>query len=637
MVSRLFTTCVVVCGLALLVVACGHNSDVTTPDLTADSHSVGITQHYNWGMYDVAINSETGEVEVLPLRTAELNANVVRFLQPPIAPINLVIILINIGESDFPDGLVTMDIVLRHPFPGMTFFRGFDVRGIILADGEVSSQYDPNLVFHGPEGTRLLNPDGYTRWWNQVEFTTFETIFGYTEGVRAKHEYDSTSTLNPYKLFAEGLEPAQPAYQLDPDTRFTFPAIDGAFARKYRMQFDATQIPIFRFKYSIDASWAPPDPAGHPKYPVESFPPNANCREPYTVMVKEYEEIPYYVDEWVSGGDLIFLLTVGFHQATGGNVLDLIEHVWLESPTLFDTPVDVRDTMEFVESLHDTQGTFRISLEDMMPDAIDGQQLMICVATPYTYEPNIPGDTSGFVWPDGALSAHRVVNVPITNLTPEGDYAYVYFIPDWCATMRTQCANDADNQRLLANIMSQNIDGYYNDFTHVQVWEGKTNTSGQSTAALQTTCSSLGYTFGRTTNDYFDAAGSRVIIAVLFSMGAMPPNPPFTQEEAQDIQEFIENGGILFFMCEASMYFNDEGLEELFGWLGMLMEYGGGATPEMENGYTTNITWHWLTEDVELYHYYTCGQWITEDPHVLTLIATEIDEKLILMYPLPLE
>ncbi|MFH1675447.1 MAG: hypothetical protein ABIC40_00375 [bacterium] len=90
-------------------------------------------------------------------------------------------------------------------------------------------------------------------------------------------------------------------------------------------------------------------------------------------------------------------------------------------------------------------------------------------------------------------------------------------------------------------------------------------------------------------------------------------------------------------MCEASMYLNDEGLEDLFGWLGMLMQYGGGATPEMNDGYTTNITWHWLTEDVDLYHYYTCGQWITDDPYVLTLVSTEYDEKLILMYPLPLE
>jgi hypothetical protein len=40
---------------------------------------------------------------------------------------------------------------------------------------------------------------------------------------------------------------------------------------------------------------------------------------------------------------------------------------------------------------------------------------------------------------------------------------------------------------------------------------------------------------------------------------------------------------------------------------------------------------------MERYHYYTCGEWITQDPHVLTLVATDYDEKAVLMYPLPLE
>jgi hypothetical protein len=273
----------------------------------------------------------------------------------------------------------------------------------------------------------------------------------------------------------------------------------------------------------------------------------------------------------------------------------------------------------------------------MSPSALEGQQMLIFVETPYTYKPNIQGDTSGFVYPNKPLAAHYLTTVPITNLTPEGDYAYCYFIPDWCATMRFQCANDADNQTLLKNIFTQNIEGYYNDFTHVQVWEGKTNTGGQDTSALQQTCSNLGYSFQRTYNQYFDATGSRVIIAVLFNMYDQPPTPPFTQDEANQMLSYIENGGLLFFMCEASQYFNDQGLAQLFDWLGMLMQYGGGATPEMTDGYTSNITWHFLTDNVDTYHYFTCGEWITQDPHVLCLIATEYDEKLVLMYPLPLE
>ena len=120
-------------------------------------------------------------------------------------------------------------------------------------------------------------------------------------------------------------------------------------------------------------------------------------------------------------------------------------------------------------------------------------------------------------------------------------------------------------------------------------------------------------------------------------MNDAAPNPPYTLDEANDMQEFIDNGGILFFMCEATQYFNANGYDQLFDWLGMLMQYGGGATPEMTDGWTSNITWHWITENVETYHYFTCGEWITQDPYVLTLIATEMDEKAVLMYPLPLE
>jgi len=90
-------------------------------------------------------------------------------------------------------------------------------------------------------------------------------------------------------------------------------------------------------------------------------------------------------------------------------------------------------------------------------------------------------------------------------------------------------------------------------------------------------------------------------------------------------------------MCEATSYFYVQGFDELFGWLGMLMEYGGGATPEFGDGFTENIIDHWLTINVDLYHYYSVGQWLTQDPYVLTVVQSEYDEKLILVYPLPLE
>jgi len=641
MYSRFTTACLVVSVVVLALIGCGKGSDVTGPPTTPLNHDADIaaTQHMNWGIWDISIDPETAEAEVIPDRTAEFNASVVRFLQPPICPVELVTVRVNVFESDIPNGLVTMDVGLRHPFPGMNQYRGFDVRGIVMSVADNTGKYDPSTRYYLPGQTELLNADGYTRWWNQAEFTSVETIFGYTEGHFAHGGFESNSTLNPFKVFAIGLEPTQPFYQLDWSTRCTFPVVEGTITRNYRMQFDPVGEPLFSFKYSVDASWSLPDPAYDPEYPIEAYDSMANCQEAYYVAVEEFTEIPYYVDEWVGGGNLDFLLTIGDWQATDGNVLDEISHVWIESPTLFDDPIDVRDTMEFIESTHGTQATYRIYLEDMMPADLKGQQLLITVesAWPDSFEPQIGGSGAAFDYPDSPLAAYEVVDVPITNLTPQGDYAYVYFLPDWCATMRSQCADDSENQLLIYNILRQNIEGYYNDFTHVQIWEGRSHTGYQSAESFIETCDSLGFSVARTTNTYFDAGESRAIVCVLWNMSGSPLDPPLTQEEATDMQEFIENGGILFFMCEATRYFNIQGMQEFFEWLGMLMEYGGGATPEMTDGYTSNITWHWLTDGMQQYHYYTCGEWITQDPHVLTLVATEYDEKAVLMYPLPLE
>ncbi|MCK4719447.1 hypothetical protein KAU08_02235 [bacterium] len=648
MFSRILLTFLIIIGLLFSLLACGRGSDVNTPAPITDSKltASSINERMLWGIWDITIDGITGDVDIVQSRTATFTANITRLIQPPAYPMSLLQVIMNIPESDIHAGKLVFDLGLSHPLLNDLRFRAFDCRGIIMAMGGNVGIYDPSVFYPTSSQTHMINPDGHSRWWNQIEFTTYETIFGYTEGVLAHKNFTSTSTLNPYKLHTPSLEPAQPVYQMNLDDRATFPVSTLPLFRTYKMQFDISSFPVFGFKYCFDVSWALPDESYYPIFPVEAYPPEANCQEAYYLRIEEFEEIPYYVDEWVGGGDLQFLLTIGDWQAMGGNVLNEISHVWIESPTLFGIPIDVRDTMEFVESTHDTMATYRIYIEDMLPSALEGQQILITVesADPDTYAPQI-GGPGPWIYPDSPLAAYYFADVPVTNLTPDGDYAYVYFVPDWCATMRTQCTenqqgdpNTSGNQPLIANMMKQNIDGYYNDYTHVQVWEGKFGgTAGQSSAALQHTCTSLGYSFARTYNPYFDPANSRVVLVIGLSIPLGPPDPPFTNEEAIDMKEFIENGGILIFMCEASTYFWVQGFDELFDWLGMLMQYGGGATPEFGNGFTENITWHWMTDGIELYHYYSVGQWLTEDPHVLTLVETEFDEKLILIYPLPLE
>jgi len=631
-------------AIFVFLTACSQGSNVSTPTTTIDPVTAesSLDHEVLFGIWDISIDPDTYEAEIVQSRTASFTANITRLIQPPAYPVNLVSVTVNVPESDLLNGKLVFDLGLSHPLLNNFGFRAFDCRGIIMSSGNMVGLHDPTMHYPSSTQTHMINPDGYTRWWNQSEFTTVNTLFGYTEGAYANHAFVSKSTLNPYKLHTPSLSPGQPIYQMDLSQRATFPVSTAPLVRTYKMQFDITQTPKFAFKYAFSASWSLPNPAYAPNYPIEAFDKDANCHEAYYVHVDEYEEIPYYVDQYVGGGDLKFLLTIGDWQATGGNVKNEISHVWIESPTLFSPPVDVKNTMEFVESTHATMATYRIFLEDMLPTGLEGQQLLITVesANPVNYAGPVP-----YVYPAAPLAAFCLTDVPITNLQPEGEYAYVYFIPDWCATMRDQCtqnqsgqSNTSGNQPLMANMMKQDINGYYNDYTHVQVWEGKFGgTSSQDSTAFANTCASLGYTMSRTYNDYFDPTNCRVVIVVGLSIPLGSPDPPFTIEEAHDMQEFIQNGGILIFMCEASQYFYVQGFDQLFEWLGMLMQYGGGATPEMSDGFTTNIQAHWLTQGVNLYHYFTCGQWLTQDPFVLTLISTMNDEKLILVYPLPLD
>ncbi len=78
MVYRFFAVCVIACGLMLMLGACGDDPDVTTPDTSLTTQATSPNPHVLWGQYDVAIDGETGEVLITPLRSADFNANVVR-------------------------------------------------------------------------------------------------------------------------------------------------------------------------------------------------------------------------------------------------------------------------------------------------------------------------------------------------------------------------------------------------------------------------------------------------------------------------------------------------------------------------------------------------------------------------------
>ena len=66
--------------------------------------------------------------------------------------------------------VLDLDIRIVHPFPTMLEYSGFDVKGIFITKGTLTGFSDAGLTLANTGETRLLNPDGYTRWWNAREF-----------------------------------------------------------------------------------------------------------------------------------------------------------------------------------------------------------------------------------------------------------------------------------------------------------------------------------------------------------------------------------------------------------------------------------------------------------------------------------
>lgn len=192
----------------------GNNSNPFTPefsDLTGLSNSNSKhSQTHLWGYYQINIDTLNKTVSIIPLRGPLFTVNVVTFLNGK--PDNLKLNnLVTKATTDYID--VGVDVGITHPFPGMATYNGYDVRGVFIGNGSASMDYNSDLIYSvlGKDQTMLADPDngtgapdGYTRWFNPVEFQN-PGIFGYTKGKLATPKYTGTATLCPYKYFADNL------------------------------------------------------------------------------------------------------------------------------------------------------------------------------------------------------------------------------------------------------------------------------------------------------------------------------------------------------------------------------------------------------------------------------------------------
>lgn len=415
---------VVIIAFGFLIAGCGGHGDPVGVSTQWDPGQAGlsigkeqaikVSDHILLGLFNCSIDTLTGAVEAVPMRTSDLTLNVNNLLNNNSGSFTIS----NLDLNDFwTDGKISCDIVMTHPFYGLDQFNTFDWWGVFLHDGASSLNYDGLTYSGGPDAGEneavLLNPDGYTRWFNQPEFDG--------DGLPILEYYPNnfsnlplpTATLNPYKAYADnlGTEDNFVYWAKDPDK-----VIDrGIFragvtnARRYEFQFPmAGDSPILFFQFAVIARWAEGDPTltGLPTYyDPGDFPPEANAEEPFLLTVSTVASDLYYVNESTYGGDFRAELEVFDWQGgqVGGNgVTNEIELIVLESDIFPGGSYEIGQAeLEGISSPGTVNSSvYQVEINDMSPQYAGETDLWVIVETAGSYDQDLPSE-----FPEGGALA----------------------------------------------------------------------------------------------------------------------------------------------------------------------------------------------------------------------------------------
>jgi hypothetical protein len=291
---------------AIISAGCSSGGTPLAPDVGPGCAS-GNTPHALWGLYQFSYDPESQSLEIACMRSSAMHLNALPFLEPP----PLVFVSLDGLELDPSDANhITALIGIRHPFLGLMEFTGFDVCGILIGHG--SAEFGSSgLQTAADNQTRLLNPDGFSRWWNPDEFPSDGTMFSYKDGLLgtpdAIAEYDAQ--VNGYKFYcsAFGLgNPDEPLDFLDPTARHEFDPGEKVI-RQYDIQFGETG---WIFNYAIDANWV--FPQGSLPWSLDDFPEGANSPEAWFATTAEIENTLWNYSG-SAGGSLVLSVRVFDH------------------------------------------------------------------------------------------------------------------------------------------------------------------------------------------------------------------------------------------------------------------------------------------------------------------------------------
>jgi len=318
----------------------GSSPSPVEPGLSRTDTHRSVGNRVLWGLWQFRVDMRSPKIDIVPLRTGLAHVNALRLAEP--VPLKYLTYDEDTLVVDYPKGLLDVDIVLTHPLPGYPEFTGFDVRGVFISDGTRGGlSLDDSLSFPKVEESRLLNADGYTRWWNPREFTGVG-LLGYHDGWLgvADSLMHYRSTINGFKCFADGLGASDPVMQpivLQGRGRFSCSSMN---RRHYSIDF-GPKIPDFMvFNYAVDAGWE--KPANMPPQTFDDFPVSANSLEPFNIDVRADINSLYYDPDLedcpFSGGVLRLSIDVATWQGAEG-----ISQVLVGSP---DLGVDFFPAME---------------------------------------------------------------------------------------------------------------------------------------------------------------------------------------------------------------------------------------------------------------------------------------------------
>jgi len=408
--------------LAIIGSSCMTQSGPIVSDTEFSIRDEAVSATTLWGFYDIEYNLETGGFDIAPVRTAQFTANVVVFLQPPLgSTTNLGIHIIDDSEF-FTQGLIDVNVTLTHPFPGLDKYTGFDVVGTFISFADTYSLYRPDVGWAtGQDNALLLNPDGFTRWYNPVEFLS-PNILGFVEGALGTKNGGFDATLNPYKYFCDGLGETEDVTEF-----FHIPAnignrgsfAPGSNTRLYELKFPVYGgKPDIKFQYAVIASWEPP--SGEPPYVLDDFPASANRAEAFHLSASDNGSDLYYTD-MSSGGTFRFQAEI-FDWGAMTNpegLMGEVSQVVIESGDL-DIPagyVSMTPADFFADSTPSTEVSSIVSVEldGLMPKHGGEAVFLLTVesSNPDTYEQGF-----GVPVPDDPLASYLIFTIPILDENP---------------------------------------------------------------------------------------------------------------------------------------------------------------------------------------------------------------------------